>query len=377
MASVTSAVSNSPRSPHYGHLSSDDTTRSSRLRRTHSFCSADSYEFRPRSPSPAHSLGSPLVEPTPKSFSTSLRDYARLWCNDVDYRRCTCVVWGNELGKGLLAGGYFVLLDVLKVGDVSWSLLALVAFQLLDTIVGVIGQLYAAHHRDIATNKAAREAQALSAAQADDRRFLEAARYLHFDRAKVEAVRHALALQEAQAVAAAERRARIEGARYAKRLMRCGVADGVIATGFIGTALSIAFLNFGGIALVAVMTVLKLFQGVNTAYESGSWNCVKLFIGQPETRQQQSQTKFFISGIEFGVQAVVFSLATFAVYQTSMALAGLGSVVFLAVTLGSLGIGGLLTCLPKLYFWKFAQTPMDAPGCATEARRQLKRRTNS
>ena len=237
--------------------------------------------------------------PCPPSWAQVIKSYAKMVCTDAEYGRGVAIVWGNQIGEGLLAGGFFNLLNVLGVADRSLPLAGVAVFGVVEAVIALISHSHASSQRDRALGKPkSREAE--------------------------------LALGRA-------------------RLAMSGYINLVAALCLVATSLGVIFLGLETLPLVAAMLVSKVLQGFATSLESSGWHTAKMYLGSPETKARQVSMPHSINALEFSVGHTLLNASSFAAYGVIVGLGGIFPHLFLTLILATLGVGAILTTLPKFF----------------------------
>ena len=264
------------------------------------------YYVAPRRKAPCAIPSAPIAPASDASYPYTLRakleKYAAVILNDREYATGLTAILVNQLGDGLVTGGFLVLLDVLGLATHSLSISAIATFTVIEICIACGAHVYSSHQRDNAEfNKRA----------GDD-------------------------------TSAAKR-------GYARHLLISGAIDMVAAGLLFGAAVGAAFFSIGAWPLFAALSVVKAVQAFNKSYETGSWNCIKYSLGSKSTQACQLQMKGTISSLEIGAGALLYGIGSWVIYQSALAIAASLS-LFLLMSMGAIAVGGLMTCLPKFYF---------------------------
>lgn len=252
--------------------------------------------------------------PYPITLGSKIKVYASLLADDAEYRRGIVAISVNQLGDGLVSGGFLVLLDVLGVVTHSLSIQGLAIFTLVEIIIAAVSHVCASHQRD-----------------------------------------------NAEAKARAGKQGPADKASYGKQLLWSGVIDLGAAALLVGGAVGTACFRMGSSPLFIVLTLVKAVQAFNKSYETGSWSCLKYTLGTAQTQARQRDLKSTISALEIGAGALLYGVGSLATYQAAQLVSTTFPFLFVPLTIGVIVAGGLMTCIPKLYFLGFCQISPSTP----------------
>jgi hypothetical protein len=227
---------------------------------------------------------------------------------EPEYRHSVLALLVDQLGDGLVSAGFLVLLDVLGVVTHSLSIVGMATCTLVEILIASASHLYASHQRDNARARASGGAK-----NNEDR------------------------------------------AGYGRQMLKSGIINLAAAAMLVGAAIGAAFFGMGAGPLLALLTCVKAVQAFNKSYATGSWGCLKFCLGSKASQQVQQDLSTTISALEIGAGALLYGGASLAMYQIAMVMSVAAPAVFLPLTLATLIIGGLMTCLPKLYFRRFCR----------------------
>jgi hypothetical protein len=264
----------------------------------------------PLVPPPASTMpsasGLRASSPAPTSRG-QLRAFVDLMRQDKDYARGYTMIALNQLGDGLVAGGFFMLLNELGIVTHSLSVACMVSMNVVEVGLGICGQVYAALQRDQA--------------------------------------RHTM-----QHTASPT----LPRAACGRQLFLTGILDFVCAASLLGGAVGTAFLGLPTAALFVLLTVVRGVQSLNTSYEMGAWYCMRTYMGS-ERRAEQADILCSVNGLEMALGSTLFTVGQWGTCMGALGLAAVLPGLLLPACVGTLAVGGLLASLPKIYFLKYAR----------------------
>lgn len=234
----------------------------------------------------------------PRTLSAKFQAYTSLLIHDRQYRRGFGAMAINQIGDGLVTGGFLDGLAALGAKNSRLAVTALGFFSVIEIGIAAASYITASHTRDNAEIE-----QRLGIVDED----LQRANNLH-------------------------------------KLFNSGLIDlGAASTVLVCVACE----HTMGLAPAAITTFLcltKSIQAFNKSYENGAWNCLKYTLGNDASHAQQLHMRSTIAALEMGIGGMLYAVTSLIVFvslaaQTQPSPAAVVSIVI---------VGGLLTALPKM-----------------------------
>ena len=246
---------------------------------------------------PATAVQAPPRYAANDSVLTKLKCFARVYLTDRGYTTAFAMMVLSQLGEGLMVGGFLMLIESLGIKAAGGVAPALI-IAILEVCVG---------------------AAAIPAAASNSER------------------------------------CRTSQALCARQLVKGAAVDLAVGVAFLGVAGLAVFLGVHAWPLVVAAAGVRVIQLARRSFRTNAWNGVKLRVMQTKQAREARDMRRIVSGAEAGAGMLAFGVGSLCAFQVAMAVLPAMGPAILITALVCIGVGVLLSAVPKLYFLKYAK----------------------
>ena len=150
-------------------------------------------------------------------------------------------------------------------------------------------------------------------------------------------------------------------AKFSRAMVTYGCYDGLAQACLLGAVLAPQRRWLGPGQALCFLAAVRGSQAYSQIRQYGFWYCIKPYFDDGEVRRLQVAVKHAIDAWEIGLNRLLMALPTYLAYNQAVRLAAGSSQRLGQYALASVAVGAVLTCAPKLYFWRLARATPPAP----------------